>query len=140
MARHGEGFSSRFFSRTWIRGGSRVQPIHLTMSCTRRDRQCVRAVHKAYGLRGETMVSCEYLILFIQDKTEDLGTVSLLDASPPGYREHVMVLGGVAVIGEGLLQGGKGGETCHCSRLIAWLFLRQTNEPTRHSHISGLHH
>lgn len=29
------------------------------------------------------MVGFEYLILFIQDDTEDLCTVSLLDAGPP---------------------------------------------------------
>lgn len=49
------------------------------------------------------MVSSEYLILFIQDNTEDLCAVSLLDAGPPRNREHVMVLGGVAVFRKGLL-------------------------------------
>lgn len=44
-----------------------------------------------------------YLILFIQDNTEDLCTVSLLNAGPPSNREDVMVLSGVAVIRERLL-------------------------------------
>lgn len=44
-----------------------------------------------------------YLILFIQDYAEDLCCVPLLDAGPPSNREDVMILGGVAVIREGLL-------------------------------------
>jgi len=49
------------------------------------------------------MFSSKDLILFIQDNTEDLHTVSLLDAGPSRYREYVVVLGGVAVVREGLL-------------------------------------
>lgn len=44
-----------------------------------------------------------YLILIVQDNTEDLCAVPLLDAGPPSNREDVMILGGVAVIREGLL-------------------------------------
>lgn len=39
-----------------------------------------------------------YLILLIQDNTEDLCNVSILDAGSPSNRENVMILCGVAVI------------------------------------------
>lgn len=44
-----------------------------------------------------------YLILFIQDNTEDLCSVSLLDAGLPRNCEDVVILAGVAVIREALL-------------------------------------
>lgn len=44
-----------------------------------------------------------YLILFIQDYTEDMCTVSFLDAGPPGNRENIIILGVVALNRQGLL-------------------------------------
>lgn len=44
-----------------------------------------------------------YLILFIQDYTEDLCTVSFLDAGPPRNHENIIILGVVALNGQSLL-------------------------------------
>lgn len=43
MAKHWDRFLSSFFRRTWISGGSRFQPIHLTMSY--REKQRLYPVH-----------------------------------------------------------------------------------------------
>lgn len=105
MARHWESFSLSLFIRTWIRGGSRFQPIHLTISCREGDKRRLNAVCNTHVNKSKcwNRAQPQYLVLLIQDNAEDLGAVSLLDAGPSRDGEYVMVLWGVAVIREGLL-------------------------------------
>lgn len=49
------------------------------------------------------MLKVSHLILIIQDDAEDLGSVSLLNASPSGDSEDIVVLCGVVLLGQGLL-------------------------------------
>lgn len=51
-----------------------------------------------------------YLVLFIQDYTEDLCTVSFLDAGPSGNREDIIILRVVALNRQSLLCAKKTGD------------------------------
>lgn len=73
--------------------------MHLTMSCRKRNRG---ALPPNTAWRNSPIYT-QYLILFIQDKTEDLQAVSLLYAGPPSNHEGVVILSAVAVVRETLL-------------------------------------
>lgn len=99
MAKHWDRFLSSFFRRTWNSGGSRFQPIHLTMSYTERKRTTLSSAF----LKMCAKITHRYLILFIQYDTKDLCTVSFLDAGPPSDCENIIILRLVGVNRQSLL-------------------------------------
>lgn len=83
IARHWESFLSSFFIRAWIRGGSRFQPIQLTMSYRERGRGGLCSVtHLSTSLRVESFISCDV----IPDSSHPGQYWGPVRSSPPRYR------------------------------------------------------